>query len=66
MEETLGAPIEYCRKINAITFVYQPVVKGINRKNGVWNYLFIVLLWQEGLIINSVPANAWALNKRIL
>lgn len=44
MEEALDANIEYCRKINAISFVYQPAVKGINWKQGVRDYFFIAIL----------------------
>jgi len=51
----LDAPIEYCRKVNANSFVYQPGLEGINRKKCVWTYFFIAILWQEDLIINSVP-----------
>lgn len=44
MEEALDATLEYCRKVNAISCVYQPGVKGTNRKQGVRDYFFITIL----------------------
>lgn len=66
MDGVLDAPVEFCRDVNAIRSVHQPEVKCINRNKTAWNYFFIAVIWQEDLIINSVPANGKALNGCVL